>query len=40
MNAAPLEGEFEEEEEEVRAAVFALRGDKAPGPYGFSIAFF
>jgi hypothetical protein len=33
-----LEREFEEEE--VRKVVMALEGDKAPGPDGFSIAFF
>lgn len=32
-----LERDFEEE---VRAAVFELRGDKVPGPNGFPIAFF
>jgi hypothetical protein len=33
-----LEREFEEEE--VRKSVMAMEGDKAPGPDGFSIAFF
>jgi hypothetical protein len=33
-----LEREFEEEE--VRKVVMAMEGDKAPGPDGFSIAFF
>ena len=36
--ASWLEREFEEEE--VRKVVLAMEGDKAPGPNGFSIAFF
>ena len=36
--AQRLERSFEEEE--VRAAIFALAGDKAPGPDDFSMAFF
>jgi hypothetical protein len=36
--ASWLERPFEEEE--VRKVVFALKGDKAPGPDGFSMAFF
>eukprot|EP00268_Persea_americana_P054189 TRINITY_DN6183_c1_g2_i1.p1 TRINITY_DN6183_c1_g2~~TRINITY_DN6183_c1_g2_i1.p1 ORF type:complete len:132 (+),score=31.65 TRINITY_DN6183_c1_g2_i1:336-731(+) len=38
VNAAYLESDFEENE--VREAVFALRGDQAPGPDGFWIALF
>jgi hypothetical protein len=36
--ASWLEREFEEEE--VRKVVMAMEGDNAPGPNGFSIAFF
>lgn len=37
FEAARLEGPFKEEE--IHAALGELNGDKAPGPYGFTMAF-